>query len=60
MELWTYIKAGPFFKDYLPEVKNHKRKILKKNWRNNPADFTAEEKKKINKAVAKMLKDHKL
>ena len=60
MSIWKYIKANPFFEDYVPEIKNHKRKILKSNWRGNPADFTDEEKKKINKALAKMLKDYKL
>lgn len=58
--LWTFIKADSVFKELLPDIKNHKNKIRGKNGRGNPIEFTNEEKKKINKAVAKMLKDHKL
>ena len=58
--LWTFVKADSVFKELLPEIKSHRHKIRGKNGRGNPVDFTDEEKKKINKAVSKMLKDHKL
>ena len=58
--LWTFVKADAVFTKLLPDIMSHRHKIRGKNWRGNPADFTDEEKKKINKAVAKMLKDYKL
>ena len=58
--IWTFVKADSVFKELLPDIKNHKNKIRGKNGRGNSLDFTDEEKKKINKALAKMLKDYKL
>ena len=60
MSIWDYIKADPFFADYLPEIKSHKFKIRGFNSRNNPTDFTDEEKVKINRALLKMIEKHKL
>ncbi len=55
--LFTYIKADSFFKDYLPHIKNYKRKIIGVNGRGNPLDFSPEEKKEIKVALKKALKD---
>ena len=55
--IWTYIKADSFFRDYLPRIKNYKHKIRGKNGRGNPVEFTDQEKKEINAAVKKMVKD---
>jgi hypothetical protein len=57
MSIWKYIKADTFFKDYLPHIKSHKFKIRGSNSRNNPIAFTKEEKKQINSAIKKMIKE---
>lgn len=59
MSLWDYIKADPFFADYLPHIKSHKFKIRGANSRDNPTDFNKEEKKEIKKAIVEMLKENK-
>jgi len=51
MTIFHYIKADPFFKDYLPHIKNYKNKIRGKNGRGNPLAFTQAEEKEIRKAV---------
>lgn len=58
MSIWKYIKADSFFKDYLPHIKSHKFKIRGSNSRNNPLDFTKEEKKEIMQAIKKMIKQN--
>lgn len=55
--IWDYIKADTFFKNYLPEIKNYKRKISGRNGRGNPVEFTPEEKAQIKKALKKLFKD---
>jgi len=55
--IWKYIKADSFFADYLPHIKSHKYKIRGSNSRNNPVDFSPDEKKQIVKAILKMIKD---
>jgi hypothetical protein len=55
MNIWKYIKADTFFKDYLPHIKSHKFKIRGSNSRNNPVYFTKEEKKEIKQAIKKMI-----
>lgn len=60
MNIWKYIKAESFFKDYLPHIKSHKFKIRGSNSRDNPIDFSKEEKKEINNAVKKMIKENGL
>lgn len=57
MSLFNYIKADSLFKDYLPEIKSYKHKIRGKNGRGNPVEFTPDEKKAIQLAIKKMLKD---
>jgi hypothetical protein len=57
MNIWRYIKADTFFADYLPHIKSHKFKIRGTNSRNNPVDFSKEEKKEIKSALKKLLKD---
>ena len=60
MNIWEYIKADSLFRDYLPEIKSYKYKIRGSNSRDNPVDFSKEEKKAIKMAIKKMLKDAKL
>lgn len=61
MNIWTYIKAESFFKDFLPTIPNHRHKIRGKNGRGNPFEgFTPLEKKAINKALGKMVDEFKL
>ena len=55
--IWNFIKADTFFKNYLPNIKSYKHKIRGKNGRGNPVEFTDQEKKEINEAVKKMVKE---
>ena len=57
--IWKYIKADTFFKDYLPHIKSHKFKIRGFNSRNNPIDFSQEELKEINATLKKLPKAQK-
>ena len=52
--IWKYIKADSFFKDYLPHIKSHKFKIRGFNSRNNPITFSKEEVKQINKKIKEL------
>ncbi len=54
MSIWKYIKADSFFADFLPAIKSHKFKIRGFNSRDNPIDFSKEEKKQINKVLKKL------
>ncbi|MGN6440209.1 MAG: hypothetical protein ACTHMM_27025 [Agriterribacter sp.] len=54
---WLYIKAEPFFADFLPEIKNYKQKISGKNTRGNPLDFSDDEKRTIAKAIKRLTAD---
>lgn len=54
MSIFDYIKAEPFFRDYLPHIKNFKRKISGKNGRGNPVDFTEEERREILEVMDKL------
>lgn len=58
-ELWTIIKARKFFPAYAPEVKNFYRKSMGVNTRNNPAEFTAQEKQMIREGLKKMFAEVK-
>lgn len=60
MSIWKYIKADSFFADYLPHIKSHKFKIRGFNSRNNPIDFSKEEKMQINKALKSLILKHKV
>ena len=55
--IWKYVKADNLFADYLPDFKSHKYKIRGKNSRDNPVEFSTEEKKQIKKAIRQMIKD---
>lgn len=55
-----YIKAEPFFKDFLPKIKNYNHKIRGKNGRGNPISFSQEEKKEIKSALTKLAKKYKV
>lgn len=57
MSIWKYIKADSFFKDYLPHIKSHKFKIRSSNSRNNPVEFSRDEKRQIKDAIRKMIKE---
>lgn len=60
MNIWNYIKADPFFADYLPHIKSYKFKIRGFNSRNNPIDFSGKEKKEINATLERLGKKHRL
>ncbi len=55
--IWKYIKADTFFADYLPHIRSYKFKIRGSNSRDNPTDFSKEEKKEIKAALKKLFKD---
>jgi hypothetical protein len=57
MNIWNYIKADSFFKDYLPHIKSYKHKLRGKNGRGNPVEFNESEKKEIKAALKKLFKD---
>lgn len=57
MNIWELIKADKFFKQYLPHIKNYKRKISGRNGRGNPVEFSPEEKAEIKQALAKAWKE---
>jgi hypothetical protein len=58
-EIFKYIKADRFFADYLPFLRSYKYKIRGRNARNNPVDFSVEEKKQIKQALRKLFSDLK-
>lgn len=60
MSIWKYIKADSFFSDYLPHIKSYKFKIRGSNSRDNPVDFSKEEKKQINKALKNLMLEKKV
>lgn len=60
MSIWKYIKADSFFPDYLPYIKSYKFKIRGSNSRDNPVDFSKEEKKQINKALKNLMLEKKV
>lgn len=57
--IWKYIKADSFFKDYLPSIKNHKRKISGRSGKGQPLEFSSLEKKEIKAALRKLLSELK-
>ena len=57
MNIFDYIKADTFFRDYLPHIKNHKRKISGRSGKGQPLDFSDAEKKEIKTALKKLFKD---
>jgi hypothetical protein len=57
MKAFNFIKADKFFPEYLPHIKNYKRKISGKNGRGNPVEFSPSELSEIKGAIKKMAKD---
>ena len=57
MNIWKYIKADSFFRDYLPHIKSYKFKIRGFNSRNNPVSFSNKELKEINESIKKLSSD---
>lgn len=55
--IFKYIKADSFFKDYLPNIKNFKHKIRRRNGRGNHVEFSEAEKEQIKKALKQLAKD---
>lgn len=55
-KIWKYIKADAFFNDYLPNIKSHKFKIRGSNSRNNPVEFSRDEKRQIKDAIRQLIK----
>lgn len=58
--IWKYIKADSFFRDYLPNIKNYKRKISGKSGKGQPLEFSSTEKKEIKAAIVRLLKNIRL
>ncbi|MFD2922008.1 hypothetical protein ACFS6H_19970 [Terrimonas rubra] len=52
--VWKYIKAEPFFADFLPHIKNHRYKIVGRNTKGNPLTFSPDEEKQIRKKLAEL------
>jgi hypothetical protein len=59
INIWKYLKADPFLKDFLPHIGSHKYKIRGTNSKGNPTDFSKEEKKEIKAALRKLLSELK-
>ena len=57
--IWKYIKADSFFKDYLPLIKNYKRKISGRSGKGQSLEFSTQEKKEIKAALRKLLSELK-
>ncbi len=56
-EPFKYIKADPFFRDYCPQIRNHKHKIRGKNGKGKAVDFSKEETIQILQGIKKMFKN---
>jgi hypothetical protein len=56
-EIFQYIKADQFFANYLPHIKNYKRKISGKNGKGQPLAFTDQEVEQVKQAVKNLLSD---
>lgn len=54
--IWKYIKADSFFRDFLPDIRSHKFKIRGFNSRGNPIDFTPDEVRQINEKLNSLKK----
>lgn len=55
LQHWSYIKADPFFAEFLPDIKNHKYKISGRNSKGNPLDFSDDDKMQIEKGLKKLI-----
>jgi len=53
-EIFKYIKADTFFKEYLPHIKCVKHKLRGKNSKGNPLSFSEAEKAEIKTALKTM------
>jgi hypothetical protein len=56
-EIFKYIKADTFFKEYLPTIKSYKHKLRGKNGRGNPLSFSEAEKAEIKTALKALFKN---
>lgn len=52
-----HIKADTFFREYLPNIKSYKYKILGRNSRGNLCKFSDAEKEQIKAALKALFKD---
>lgn len=52
--VWKYIKADPFFADFLPDLPNYKQKISGKNKHGNPITFSPDEERQIRKKLTEL------
>lgn len=57
---WRYIKAEKFFQDFLPDLKNFKKKIVGRNTRGNPISFTEKETQDIINAIEKLISNFQI
>lgn len=56
-EAFKYIKADPFFANYLPLLRNYKHKIRGKDGNGKDIEFSEAEKKEIKAALKRLFKD---
>lgn len=54
MKIFKYIKSDSFFRDYLPHIRNYKKKISGRNGRGNHCEFSEQEKIEIKNALEKL------
>jgi hypothetical protein len=57
MKQFRFIKADQFFAAYAPRVKSYKHKIRGRNGRDNPVEFSDDDKKEIKRGMKKMARD---
>lgn len=55
--VFDYIVAQNFFRDYCPEVKSHKFKMRGTNSRGNPVEFSDQDRAEIKRGLKKLFKD---
>lgn len=59
-DIWKYVKAKPFFEDFLKGITQPANKISGKNTRGNPIEFNEHEKLLINRKLQEMVDKLKL
>ena len=57
MNIFKYIVAKAFFKEYAPDVTNYNNKLAGKNRHGTKIDFTPEDQKLIKAGLKKLFKD---
>lgn len=60
LPIWRYVKADSLFRDFLPGIKNYKRKISGKSGRGMPLSFNDDEFTRINNTLKNLLEKLRL